>query len=631
MSFRFYFRLFKALLTACLLGLAAAPAALAADLVTAGAFWEDASGQATLAQAQAEPMTAFSGVLSRGFTRSATWIRLTVTPPAGASADDKLVLRIRPIYLDEITLHDPLYASAPRTTGDRYNPGESEYASLAHTFLIPAGDKPRDLWLRLHTTSTSLIDPEVFTLADMRKSEFRLQLAYGLVLCLTSVFLVLVFIQWVHDRDRLYAAFVIRHLIYCVYTASFFGFHRYLLDGVVDAKYLDVAYNWLVVGTTGFSVWFESRFLGEYQPPAWARWTIRGLLAWSCLAAALLLAGEIFLALKANMLLNGVGIIVLLLVAALFIDDRRAQERQLSSLMKKRVVVTYYACIAALLVFSVLPYVGAVAGNEFSVNGLVFYALCSGVIVTVIMQMRANQLRRSNAQFERELLLSSQRVALEKAKREEQSQLLTMLMHELKTPLTVIDLAQQSSTDLQAQGYVARNVAIIKNILDRCLNADRIAVGKLTTQMQSVRIADLLTALHEQHASGADRLAVEPGGEHLQVTTDYACLQIILNNLVDNALRYGDPADPVQVRVAARRQASGQAGVVISVANKTGLASWPDPERLFQKYYRSPGAQSVSGTGLGLFLVASLASLIGATCTYAPDDTYVRFELWLPS
>lgn len=71
-------------------------------------------------------------------------------------------------------------------------------------------------------------------------------------------------------------------------------------------------------------------------------------------------------------------------------------------------------------------------------------------------------------------------------------------------------------------------------------------------------------------------------------------------------------------------------GVTITVANKTGIAAWPEADKVFKKYYRSTGAKMISGTGLGLFLVASMARIIGATCTYAPDDTYVRFELWLP-
>jgi signal transduction histidine kinase len=487
------------------------------------------------------------------------------------------------------------------------------------------------VWLRLKTTSTSLINIEAFTPLDMLASEYQLLIGYCLVLSLVLVFLILVFINWINYRETLYAAFVVRHALYFVYTASFFGFHRYLLDGVIDAKYLDLIYNWFVIGATGFSLWFETRFLREYAPPTWARYAMNSLLVWSACAATLLLFGEIHQALKINMMLNGVGIVVLLLVASVFIDDEKAKTHQVSSLLKKRVVVAYYASITALLLFSVLPYLGAIAGNEFSINGLVFYALCSGMVMTVLMQLRANQLRKTNIQYQQELVLASQHRALEKVRLEEQSQLLTMLMHEIKTPLSIIDLAQQATTDLEAQGYVARNVTIIKNILNRCLNADRIALGKLNVNLQSVAIDKLLNDLLELYAVERQRIKIQISPEISTIQIDEQCLQIILNNLLDNALRYGDALQPIQVQVARASNPEGKPGFVFTVINKTGMASWPDPDRVFHKYYRSAGAQAISGTGLGLFLVASLANILGGSCSYVPDDTHVRFELWLPT
>jgi signal transduction histidine kinase len=100
--------------------------------------------------------------------------------------------------------------------------------------------------------------------------------------------------------------------------------------------------------------------------------------------------------------------------------------------------------------------------------------------------------------------------------------------------------------------------------------------------------------------------------------------------LVDNALRYGDTKSQVIVELVGKRNSAGVIGLEISVSNKTGIASWPDQSKVFQKYYRSTGAQSISGTGLGLFLVASIAKLLGGNCIYSPDDFHVRFELWLP-
>jgi signal transduction histidine kinase len=105
----------------------------------------------------------------------------------------------------------------------------------------------------------------------------------------------------------------------------------------------------------------------------------------------------------------------------------------------------------------------------------------------------------------------------------------------------------------------------------------------------------------------------------------------MLNNLLDNADLYGDKQEPVDVHVATKCNEAGAPGVSITVSNRPKFSSWPDPDKVFQKYYRSASAESQPGTGLGLYLVRALARLVGGDCLYLPNDKYVRFELWLPS
>jgi len=153
----------------------------------------------------------------------------------------------------------------------------------------------------------------------------------------------------------------------------------------------------------------------------------------------------------------------------------------------------------------------------------------------------------------------------------------------------------------------------------------------LNVNLESVAIDKLLNDLLELYAVERQRIKIQISPEISTIQIDEQCLQIILNNLLDNALRYGDALQPIQVQVARASNPEGKPGFVFTVINKTGMASWPDPDRVFHKYYRSAGAQAISGTGLGLFLVASLANILGGSCSYVPDDTHVRFELWLPT
>ena len=603
--------------------------AFATEHIAARGYWEDKDAQATFEQAQSQQYTPFDGVLSRGYTQSATWIRLTITPPAG---EHELVLRIRPVYLDEITLYDPLDTSGkPRKTGDRTDYKNNEYKSLAHTFEIPAGTEQRDVLLRLKTSSTSLINIEAFTLDEMQSSEFNMQMTYFGVLALVAMFMLLVLISWFNYRESLYAFFVARQTYNFFYIAALFGLHRYFLSNVITASSLDLLYSWMVVCATAITLLFEYKFLKEYTSPKWTKSVWAGILIWSMAVMVTLAAGHVELAVKHNMLLNTVGTILLPIFAVFTIADEHSQSSSTASLLPKKFVVGYYLSISLVLIFSVLPYLGVLKGNEFAVNGLVFFTLCSSLIMTVMMQLRANQIRKAQSAFEQELVISKKEVELEKHRREEQTHLLHMLMHELKNPLAIIDMALLAKNDLQkTSGYVSRAVGNMKSILERCVKTDKLTEGNVAVHKVHVNVNEFLHDLLITHGHDATRVALEIEGA-LTVYTDEKYFEIMCSNLIDNAERYGDTVMPVLVQVNKQMNAAEEQGVCISVSNRPSAASWPDPDRIFTKYYRSAGAEAQSGTGLGLYLVRTLARLVGGDCVYVPDEKNIRFELWLPS
>ena len=609
-----------------------ASTAWASEHITARSYWEDATSQATLEVAQSKTFTPYQGVLSRGYTPAAIWIRLDIAPPANAQANDALVLRIRPVFLDEITLFDPLDTSGKnRKAGDTADYRDNEYKSLAHTFVIPAGSQPRAVWMRVKTTSTCLVNIEAFTSAQMQDSEYQLMMHYFMVLAIVAMFILLVLINWFNNQESLYALFVVRQIYYFFYTASLFGFHRVLLSDVMDGPQLDKLYSWIVIGATASSFGFEWKFLNEYAPPRWVKVVMASLLAGSMCVIVCMLFGYTFVALRLNILLSAVGIITLLVLSSVFIDDKKLQANPTAPLLRKKIVVGYYLSVNLVLVFSLMPYLGAMKGNEFAVNGLVFYTLCSGLIMTVLMQLRAHNINKAQRAFEQQLLMSQQQVDLEKQRREEQTHLFHMLMHEIKNPLAIIDMALLAKNDLQKTStYVSRAVNNMKDILDRCVKADKLTEGNVTIYKEPVLVAPFLKRLLADDSRKDAHIELVASSD-LQVTTDTQFLDIMLSNLLDNAMRYGDVMMPVTVHAQATRNDAGDIGVKISVANRPGSASWPDADKVFKKYYRSAGAEAQSGTGLGLYLVSTLATLVGGHCRYVPDEKNIRFELWLPS
>jgi signal transduction histidine kinase len=146
-----------------------------------------------------------------------------------------------------------------------------------------------------------------------------------------------------------------------------------------------------------------------------------------------------------------------------------------------------------------------------------------------------------------------------------------------------------------------------------------------------VDLVEIINDLVEESPNEAHRFNLSFLSNTHELQTDYQCLRIVLNNLMGNAVRYSDASQPIHITVESHSNEVGIAGTAIIVSNTPGIASWPEADKLFHKYYRSTGAKTISGTGLGLFLVRSICTLLGGTCTYEPDDTHVRFKVWLPS
>ena len=385
----------------------------------------------------------------------------------------------------------------------------------------------------------------------------------------------------------------------------------------------------VVVIATALSFWFEYRFLREYSPPKWAKAVLYVLMCWSFTAIALMLLGQTMLSLRVNMLLNTIGSVTLLVLSVFFIDAKKVEATKDKVLLSKRMVVSYYSTVTFVLSFSLWPYLGWVEGNEFPLNGLVAYTLCSGLFMTALMQHRANKQKLVQDEYEKKLMLSDQAVTLEKQRREEQTHLLHMLMHELKTPLSIIELALVANNDQETTSdYVSRAVGNMKDILDRCVKTDRLTEGNVDIRLAELNLNQHIAELVESKTGTAINFLA---AQTFKVKTDSQFLTVMLSNLLDNAQRYGDEQEAIEVVALQKQNAAGAQGVSITISNRPSTASWPDAERVFTKYYRSAGAEAQSGTGLGLYLVRTLARLVGGECLYVPDEKYIRFELWLPS
>lgn len=195
--------------------------------------------------------------------------------------------------------------------------------------------------------------------------------------------------------------------------------------------------------------------------------------------------------------------------------------------------------------------------------------------------------------------------------------------HELRSPLTALKLQLQLAE--RADGDVALAAAHAKlherldrssHLVQQLLTLARHEPDQVPQAAAPVELCALVRTAVADHSALADSRAIDLGAAlsaaAIPVNGHADALAVLLNNLVDNALRYTQAGGQVDVGAAIEE---GRA--VLRVAdNGPGIAPDQAP-RVFDRFYR-PDGNSAWGSGLGLAIVKNIAESHGATVTLGP-------------
>jgi two-component system phosphate regulon sensor histidine kinase PhoR len=195
--------------------------------------------------------------------------------------------------------------------------------------------------------------------------------------------------------------------------------------------------------------------------------------------------------------------------------------------------------------------------------------------------------------------------------------------HELKTPLSSI----KAYVETLLHGALEdpeNNVTFLRRIEEQAdrlhglildlLRLARVETGQEVFEITTVPLGELIHSCVAEHrtAANAKRIAldVESHDGALCVRADEEGVRTILNNLVDNAIKYTPDGGRVTIRWNA------EDSVVELAVQDTGIGISPeDQARIFERFYRVDKARSreLGGTGLGLAIVKHLAQAFGGS------------------
>ena len=196
---------------------------------------------------------------------------------------------------------------------------------------------------------------------------------------------------------------------------------------------------------------------------------------------------------------------------------------------------------------------------------------------------------------------------------QQQQNFMMAVTHELKTPIAVtrlnLETLQRRKLDEEKQQQLISNSLQETNRLNALCNnmllAAQLESGVDFTTQPELNFTDLVEGCIDDFKNRfPNREIKEEIEEGVYLKGEDLLLQMLVNNLVENAMKYSPPASAIIVKLVASDDA-----VLLAVTDEgSGI---PDTERkkIFDKFYRigNENTRSAKGTGLGLYLCAKIA------------------------
>lgn len=223
---------------------------------------------------------------------------------------------------------------------------------------------------------------------------------------------------------------------------------------------------------------------------------------------------------------------------------------------------------------------------------------------------------------------------------------LKTISHELKSPMTSIQLAAQTMETLLTNNYNPRESNIFKRVIkifhESCqrqkqLVDDLLTLCHIDAKAQTVKpelinllvlIGDLVEVYLRMIQDQQQELVIDFPEEEIHIFTDPIILERIVREFIHNACKYTPPSETITIKTE-----TNESRISLCVINTGVEIPLKEQELIFDQFYRIPNHDpwKYGGTGLGLTLAKKMAFLLQATIDVKSENQQTIFCIRFPN
>ncbi|MGE5545975.1 MAG: ATP-binding protein [Solirubrobacterales bacterium] len=531
--------------------------------------------------------------MERNYTSGAVWYRFTVIREKDTRPD--WVLTIGEPFIDDIRVFEPGNDGAYREQqlGRHIPSAELPLAARRHLARLDLPDAtPATIFVRLSSRDEIQFQASLAREDSLLFSEVRQATFFGMFFA-TITFIVVVYLlfgAWLRDGPMLaYAAYLATFILF---GSSHTGVIAILFPSAGgSANYLLIGIG--VIGNVAALIFMWDRILDlrKTYPAIHRAYMVAGTVALASLATVV--TPWYILAVRPTFVATMAVTVISLGLAARLI--RRG---------KGNYLLTYY--VVAFSPFLVFSLAHAAEVLFPSALDILLVRQLSTVAMLAHIAILSLALAHRIARVQRDRLRADAEVAATRAAMREHRNFVSMLSHQLRTPMAIIlaaidvfDLKQPAS---EHSGKIRRAVLRMRDLTDDVLAESRLVEAAAAFDLQPVEFgAVVATQVEERQEASRHVFRLNLGGQAM-VRGDHTLLGILVANLLDNAVKYSPPDGEIRVDLV---QDAGTA--TLAIADDGPGVPPQEAERVFEKFYRAESVAPQPGIGLGLYLVRKIA------------------------